>query len=495
MKDFLAYARDPNQFTIDILNGIPYPWQAQANDDAVRMDRGLAVQSGAGCGKTTWLARLILWFVVTHPLAQVPCTAPSKHHLIDLLWSQISREVRNSPLLSEHLNVSQTKISMKGFEREWFAIARTGQVTPDGKVAEGLQGFHGPEGWTMLVADEASGIADQVMAATDGVLATGEALVVKCSNPIRTTGDFYDSCTKLELAPQYYRHKISCFDIPNVNRRYIDYMASKYGVHDPIYIAKVLGEFPNKAGGVLFEPDDLAAMATGRTITNDQAAREFGPLKISVDIADGGDCESVATLRRGRLLQKQIAFRAEDTEKNADQIELLIRAYNPFRVYIDAVGVGSGVYATLKRRGHGAITRAVKGNTEASDPELFLNLRCELYFHAARVVRNHQIECAFPNERLKDDLERHKQETKVGVFAITTKEKLRKTGKSPDYSDSWVMSYVDELEKSDMGSKTAAGVIKANESLIRVASNAEVSVFAGGQASRFSESRFSRWGD
>jgi hypothetical protein len=486
------YQKKPERFVREVLNGDPEEWQVRVLEDAAKMDKPIAIQSGAGVGKTTLLVWLILWFLCCFPYSQIPCTAPSKHHLIDLLWAQLHQWIRKSHILAENLVYQQTKLSMKGFEPEWFAVARTGQVTPDGKVSEGLQGFHAD--FMLFILDETSGIADQVIAATDGIMATGRSLIVMASNPIRTSGAFYDACTKPELKGVYYRHKISCLDVPHINPGYNTLMLAKYGPNDPIYLSKVLGEFPTRAGNVLFDPTDVNAIYRKSKFSNKELEAMYGPLKIAVDIADGGDCDSVATLRRGPCIQAQIAFRAEDTEGTADEIERIIIAYSPSRVFVDAVGVGSGVYATLRRRKY-LMVRPARGSDPALDPELYLNTRCELYFLGARLVRDREVFAIFDCDRLKADLLRHKQVTSTGIFAVTPKEILRKTGKSPDYSDSWIMTYTDERDKKRKETKSNAGIIAANQALAQVGRSRSSDGFPAAMGHRLSSTseRFGGW--
>jgi hypothetical protein len=325
-------------------------------------------------------------------------------------------------------------------------------------------------------------------------MATGNSLIVMASNPIRTTGAFYDACTKPELASIYYRHKISCLDVPHINPGYNKLMLAKYGPNDPVYVAKVLGEFPTRSGNVLFDPNDVVKITRKSKLTNKELEAMYGPLIIAVDVADGGDCDSVATLRRGPCIQAQIAFRADDTEGTADEVERLILAYQPKRVFVDAIGVGSGVYASLRRR-RCFMVRPTKGSESASEPDLYLNKRCELYFLAARLVRDHEVFAVCDDDRLRADLVRHMQVTKDGIFAVTPKETLRRTGKSPDYSDSWVMTYSDEVKKMRRQTKEGEGIIAVNAALRRDMKAEKTVAFPAAMGSRFSGSRFSRWGD
>jgi len=96
----------------------------------------VAIKSGQGVGKTSVEAVALLWFLTCFPYPRVVATAPTKQQLHDVLWSETSKWQERSPLLKTILKWKKTYIYMKGYEKRWFATARTA-TRP-----ENMQGFH-----------------------------------------------------------------------------------------------------------------------------------------------------------------------------------------------------------------------------------------------------------------------------------------------------------------------------------------------------------------
>jgi len=135
------YGEHPIEFCEDLIGVELDDWQKNVVRDLLE-HRFVAIRSGSGVGKTCLLSLVSLWFLVTHPFSKVPSTAPSQHQLHDLLWSEHYKWIKRSSYLDNLLDWTQTRVEVKGFGPEWYAVARTARVTPSSEVVEGLQGFH-----------------------------------------------------------------------------------------------------------------------------------------------------------------------------------------------------------------------------------------------------------------------------------------------------------------------------------------------------------------
>ena len=165
-KDFFCkkipkYRKDITLFAKEVLSFTPDDWQKDVFGSIVH-ERYTAVKSGQGVGKTGTEAVVVLWFLCCFPYPRVVCTAPTRQQLHDVLWSEISKWQSNSVLLSEILRWTKTYIYMTGYEKRWFAVARSATKP------ENMQGFH--ETNMLFVVDEASGVADPIMEAILGTL-------------------------------------------------------------------------------------------------------------------------------------------------------------------------------------------------------------------------------------------------------------------------------------------------------------------------------------
>ena len=154
MKIQKAYRKDPVLFAKDVLDFEADQYQAAVMMDVAQANR-VSVRSGQGVGKTGLTAVIILWFLTTDPYARVVCTAPTRQQLHDVLWAEIEKWRSKSPLLNAILKWTKTYVYMSGFEKRWFAVARTATKP------ENMQGFH--EENMLFVIDEASGVAEPIM--------------------------------------------------------------------------------------------------------------------------------------------------------------------------------------------------------------------------------------------------------------------------------------------------------------------------------------------
>ena len=145
LSDFLdemlpVWVNDPVQFCKDVLFFEPDEWQQKALC-ALRDNPRVAVKSGQGVGKTGVEACALIWFLVCFPDARIVATAPTKQQLNDVLWSEVAKWMNNSPLLCMLLKWTKTYIYMIGYEKRWFAVARTATKPEVKEILE--HRFHG----------------------------------------------------------------------------------------------------------------------------------------------------------------------------------------------------------------------------------------------------------------------------------------------------------------------------------------------------------------
>lgn len=140
LEDFLdesipIWTEDPVVFFREVLEFEPDKWQAKAARDLAHNPK-VSIKSGQGVGKTAFEAACFLWFLVCFPYPRIVATAPTKQQLHDVLWSEISKWMSRSPLLSMLLKWTKTYVYMVGNEKRWFGVARTATKP------ENMQGFH-----------------------------------------------------------------------------------------------------------------------------------------------------------------------------------------------------------------------------------------------------------------------------------------------------------------------------------------------------------------
>ena len=112
-KRIPVYRKNPVIFAREVLLFKPDEWQMAALMDLAENPK-VAIKSGQGVGKTGLEAVALLWFLCCHPYPRIVATAPTKQQLHDVLWSEVSKWMSKSPLLSEILKWTKTYIYMVG---------------------------------------------------------------------------------------------------------------------------------------------------------------------------------------------------------------------------------------------------------------------------------------------------------------------------------------------------------------------------------------------
>ena len=130
-----AYKKNVSLFAKEQFGFNSDEWQKAVFADVVT-DNRVSVKSGQGVGKTAATAIIVLWFLTCFPYPRIVATAPTKQQLNDVLWSEVAKWQEKSPILKHILKWTKTYIYMKGYEKRWFAVARTATKP------ENMQGFH-----------------------------------------------------------------------------------------------------------------------------------------------------------------------------------------------------------------------------------------------------------------------------------------------------------------------------------------------------------------
>lgn len=112
-KKIPVYRKNPITFAREVLLFEPDEWQQSALIDLTQSPK-VAIKSGQGVGKTGLEAVALLWFLCCYSYPRIVATAPTKQQLHDVLWSEVSKWMSKSPLLSKILKWTKTYIYMVG---------------------------------------------------------------------------------------------------------------------------------------------------------------------------------------------------------------------------------------------------------------------------------------------------------------------------------------------------------------------------------------------
>ena len=332
----LYYADHPTAFVKDIIQATPDKEQAKILE-SVAKNQLTTVRSGHGVGKSTVEAWVVIWFLLTRPFPKIPCTAPTQHQLFDILWAEISKWIRNNPILQKDLIWTKEKVYIKGYPEEWFAVARTASK-PDA-----LQGFHAEE--VLYIIDEASGVDDKIFEPVLGALSTSGARLLMCGNPTQLSGFFYDSHHKNRAS--YATFHIDGRNSSRVSQDFVQTIIRMYGENSDVFRVRVAGEFP------LQEEDIFIPLSL---VEHSIIPQKPTLLHIGADIARFGDDKTVIGYKANEKVTFYKKRRGQDTMKTADDIvllgEQLVQKYQPTEpipIKIDDGGVGGGVVDRLRQ--------------------------------------------------------------------------------------------------------------------------------------------------
>ncbi len=337
----LYYADHPTAFVKDIIQATPDKEQAKILE-SVAKNQLTTVRSGHGVGKSTVEAWVVIWFLLTRPFPKIPCTAPTQHQLFDILWAEISKWIRNNPILQKDLIWTKEKVYIKGYPEEWFAVARTASK-PDA-----LQGFHAEE--VLYIIDEASGVDDKIFEPVLGALSTSGARLLMCGNPTQLSGFFYDSHHKNRAS--YTTFHIDGRNSSRVSQDFVQTIIRMYGEDSDVFRVRVAGEFPLQEEDI-FIPLSLVEHSI---MTEYSIPQKPTLLHIGADIARFGDDKTVIGYKANEKVTFYKKRCGQDTMKTADDIvllgEQLVQKYQPTEpipIKIDDGGVGGGVVDRLRQ--------------------------------------------------------------------------------------------------------------------------------------------------
>lgn len=354
------WQNDPVLFMKEVLLFEPDDWQVDVAYDLRDFPR-VSVKSGQGVGKTGEEAALLLWFIVCFPYPRIVATAPTKQQLHDVLWSEVDKWMNNSPLLPMLLKWTKTYVYMIGYEKRWFAVARTATKP------ENMQGFH--EDNMLFIVDEASGVADPIMEAITGTLAGANNKLLLMGNPTKKSGTFYDSHTVDRAL--YKCHTVNAEHSKRTNKENIEAMKRKYGERSNVVRVRVYGEFPEQEDDV-FIPISFLEQSI-KTEMSEATARAFGQyrdsagnlqpvdvsgvelIEIGCDVARFGDDKTCIGYRVNEVVRIYKKYNGKDTTWTASMIAKLykelrqrFRFQGQIGIKVDDGGVGGGVVDQLR---------------------------------------------------------------------------------------------------------------------------------------------------
>lgn len=450
VADSLDLARDyANPITWVTERTGEHVWSKQADImAAIAEHRRTAVRSCHGVGKSHIASRIVAWWLDSHPAGQafVVTSAPTFAQVRAILWRYI-RQVHRKAVLPGRVN--QTEWLLDG---ELVAFGRK----PADHDEAAFQGIHAR--YVLVVLDEACGIPEQLWVAADSLTTNDDCRILAIGNPDNPQSYFAKVCAP---GSGWHTIGISAFESPNltgesipdslqhllVSRSWVEEKAADWGTDNPIYISKVLGQFPSDDPNSVIRASDVAFCRVGTDMRLLPA--ELLPVELGVDVGGGGD-ETVIRERCGPVAGREWRHQSDRSEELAPLVLMAIRETGATTIKIDRIGVGAGLVGELRNMHtaglHQARIVAVSVAERAHDEIKFANLRAQIWWEIGRVASERHLWDLSRMENADNTCAqllapRWSTDTKGRILIEKKDEVIKRLGRSPDNADALLLAY------------------------------------------------------
>lgn len=255
----------------------------------------IAIKACHAVGKTFSVARIGDALMGSYDEVKLVSTAPTYRQVHDLLWKEWTSAYQNKipELKRGKLNETELWINSETFARGFSPQRRVKSETGQGTDSV-FQGYHGKY-MTVIIFDEATGVDPQFWEQAEGLLNAGyRVLFIAIGNPTSRNCKFFD-CFNNRLWKTF---SISCFDSPNmkannihtiedieneaeyvqslsdeealdrlssykcpvpflINTRWVIEKAIEWGCDHPLFLGKVVGDFPKTDSDSIVSEEDV----------------------------------------------------------------------------------------------------------------------------------------------------------------------------------------------------------------------------------------------
>lgn len=443
-----TYRNDPLAFVQDCMvfneGESLAPYQAEFIGNVLSKQRE-AMYGPRGLGKTSVVAMMIHWAMLTVDDCKIPTTASAWQQLTNFLWPEIRKwagrirwdRVGRDPYKAKD-EMKAEELSINGDQCLAFAVASV-----DTNRIEGAHSMRR----VMCVFDESKAIQDSTFDSSEGAFTkTQEPLAIAVSTPGPPIGRFYEICSNKDgkYSDWWVRHvtmeeQIKC---GRMSADWAEKRRLQWGQDSALYKNHVLGEFAGDADGTVI-PWHLIERAAERWKNHNGM---FGPITaLGVDVGGGVDPSAIA-LACGPSILEIREYDYRDTMETTGIVAGLLNKYPGATAFIDVIGLGSGVYYRLKEQGLNveAVNSAAKSEVMDKSGELgYANCRAEMWWTCRERLEEEPSTIALPDDDfLKGELTAPKYKHQSnGKILIESKDEIRKRlGRSTNKADACLMA-------------------------------------------------------
>lgn len=202
------------------------------------------------------------------------------------------------------------------------------------------------------------------------------------------------------------------------------------------------------------DPDDVEAACSADY-------EPVGPVVVGIDPARQGKDGTGVIVRQGRVVRYVGRWRVADTMQLAGRAAKLIDEYAPDAVFVDAIGVGAGVYDRLRELGYREVYQAIVSK-QADRDRTYVNKRAEIWAEMSQWL--HEGAAIPDHAALREDLLMLGfGEDSNGRLKMQSKKNLKR---SPDLGDALALTFYQPVRSAaaadDDSGMTTGRRIKTN---------------------------------
>ena len=247
-------------------------------------------------------------------------------------------------------------------------------------VQENIRGFTA----TMIIVDEAAFVDEEVFAAIEPALAVKDGTLILLGTPFEPSGYFYRAWT----SPGWSKYHVTSYDNPYIKKEFIEQFKVSHSEIE--FKREILGEFVESDIDSLFTLDMVQKVMKLAKLNRPQEGYRY---VMGVDLARfGSDWTAVAVLgvREGEeedyenaVIEMHGLYKRQKRPLNETLGWLLDldRKWNPDYIYVDANGLGAGVFDIMKEKLGGKV----------KDVQVRGKERVDMYLEAKRLIEEGRV--------------------------------------------------------------------------------------------------------
>lgn len=452
-EDVADYAGDPYGFVmyafpwgepgpLEAMSG-PLDWQSEllraVRDRLISPAEAIqvAVSSGHGIGKSAFVAMIVCWAMATAANTRGIVTAGTEGQLATKTQPEVAKW-HKMMICAHWFECTATKMFAVAHPESW----RIDFVPWNENNPEAFAGLHNLGRRIMVVIDEASQVARVIWETIRGALTDSntEILLFAFGNPTRNSGEFFECFGRNKH--RWMTRQIDSRSVPITNKAQIAQWVEDYGEDSDFVRVRVRGVFPNAGANQMVASAAIAAARVRRE------PGQKSPIVIGVDVARFGDDQTVIAIREGDWLNPLIKRRGMDLMQTAGLVGELIVRHSPDAVFIDEVGIGSGVVDRLRQIGHSVV--GVSASASPNDRNVYANSTTEMWARMAAWIE--RTGCLPDDPELEHELgSREYSFNRQNLIQIERKDDMKKRGlSSPDCGDALALTFAMLLPPRDL---------------------------------------------